>query len=315
MNQSDAAGNGLSYSFGMLAAIVLWVLLAVLLVIAGRRAPISGWSRIAMLLLHPLSLAACLAAITLLRGRPSPATRLPMLVPVLAPLLMVGFASWSTGPALRAALPAPVAGGITWGVILVLSILPWPLRARQATDAAANRARIEGQAREEETLAAEQNAQRFHALTPASPLREWLAFTTGGNPLREEAFAAIRQRPRRQAEAEELIRGGDELPLLELTHLDLAPDAELAAVARDFLAKDAESLRPTKDRVLTYDQIAFRVERHLPAMDWLARHGCDIGTALDAYETTARLYPDSPARAQFLAKLAGLREQGEKARR
>ena len=41
-------------------------------------------------------------------------------------------------------------------------------------------------------------------------------------------------------------------------------------------------------------------------IEWLTAHGCDCEAAVTAYETTARLYPDSPQRTALLGKLAPL---------
>lgn len=80
-------------------------------------------------------------------------------------------------------------------------------------------------------------------------------------------------------------------------------------IASEFLRKDAESFRPITSDPAPYSVMAFRVERHLPTLQWLVAHDCDCEASLAAYETTARLYPDSPERKQFLTKLARLRER------
>ncbi|HUQ83094.1 MAG TPA: hypothetical protein VM076_18225 [Gemmatimonadaceae bacterium] len=66
IKSSDAAGNALSQAFGALMAIALFVLLAVLLVLAAVRGAMPGWMRIAAIVLVPASGAATIAAVEIL---------------------------------------------------------------------------------------------------------------------------------------------------------------------------------------------------------------------------------------------------------
>jgi hypothetical protein len=180
----------------------------------------------------------------------------------------------------------------------------------RSRDGAVQRAKVEEASQVEQAKEAElkhqENLARFQKLTPESSLWDWLQFTTNGNELRDSAFAGIRQLPRRQADAEEMIGLGLDLPMMELSHLDLQITPKFCGIARQFLRKDAESFRPKTSEPAPYQVVAFRMERHLLTLRWLEAHDCDCDAAVTAYETTARLYPDSPERAQYLATLARL---------
>ena len=94
---------------------------------------------------------------------------------------------------------------------------------------------------------------------------------------------------------------------MELRNLDLEITPRFCGIAIEYLRKDADSFRPTSTEAARYGAASFRLERHLPTMQWLATNRCDCTAAVAAYEATARLYEDSPERARFLAALAKLR--------
>jgi hypothetical protein len=140
MNESDVAGNSLSYSFAVLTAIALWVLLVVVALMAGwKTAP--GWLRGTGVLLYPLSCAATIAAIELVRGRGSSPFVWAAIVPVLLPPLLMLTSAPAFVPWLRSRLSEDVREGV-WVGILVLSLLPWPFLLLQSRDRAARQARL-----------------------------------------------------------------------------------------------------------------------------------------------------------------------------
>jgi hypothetical protein len=47
-------------------------------------------------------------------------------VPALAPPLLLAYAAWLYFPALRVKISPRLAEGVTWGVLLLLSVAPWP---------------------------------------------------------------------------------------------------------------------------------------------------------------------------------------------
>ena len=80
MNESDAAGRGMANGFAMVTAIGLWIVLAILVLMAVTRTGVPGLVRVAALLLVPLSFAAALATISLLAGVRGQATGWPIVV-------------------------------------------------------------------------------------------------------------------------------------------------------------------------------------------------------------------------------------------
>jgi len=311
LNSSDAAGNGLSQAFAILMIFALWGLLALALLLIGRQGTMPAWVGVYALFLLPLSCAASVASVELLRNQWFVAGRLTIAVPIVTAALMIAFCAWLYMPQLRAALPAKLATPATWGTVLVLSLLPWPMLTKLRREGKERYARVQEEFKAQEVREAESQREadllKFKQLTPESPLREWLDFTTDGNELRSRALEGIRNLARRQADAEEMIGFGLDLPMIELANLNLTPTAKFCAIAGEFLRKDAESFRPRVPDPAPYSVMAFRVERHLPAMHWLVEHNCDIDVGVATYAEVVKLYPDEKERQGFLDKLAALR--------
>jgi hypothetical protein len=125
LNDSDAAGNGLSQAYGIVIALALWVILAIVLVMAGFKGGMRRTATAWAMLLHPASGAATIAAILLLSDRT--AARWPIVVPVLLPPLLATYSIWAYFPALREKIPARKIGLIIGVAVLILSLLPWPM--------------------------------------------------------------------------------------------------------------------------------------------------------------------------------------------
>lgn len=125
LRQSDMAGNSLTYSFASLAAVVLWVLLAIVMVVAVLRGEMAGWARWAALVLVPLSGAAAVQAIGVVFRNRVPLAGAMMVVPILLPLLIAGYAAWALVPAWRARVPAEPWAAVVWGLVGLLSVVPW----------------------------------------------------------------------------------------------------------------------------------------------------------------------------------------------
>jgi hypothetical protein len=308
LHSSDPAGNGLAYSFAILLGIAVWLLLAALLLIAGLRGEMPGWGVACAFLLHPLSGAAAIATVEWMRQRPGSASGWPAALPALAALLLVAWSLWAYLPAIRASVSPTTAGLVVWGGIVLISAVTWPSFAASRKTGASNRAAVQAayeaeQARQDEEQRRENLAQ-FEALGPDTPLWRWLEFTTDGNELRERAFESIRGLARRQSDAEEMIARGFDLPVLELHHLGLAPTEALGAALRKHLLDDAEHFRTQAANGVPYENSAQRIERHLPALRWMAANGLDVRPPAEAYATAARAFAASDERDRFLRKLA-----------
>src|SRR5262249_9510841 len=150
--------------------------------------------------------------------------------------------------------------------------------------------------------------ERFAKLTSDTPLWEWWDFALPGNPLREEALAAMRRLSARQIQAETMLEGGFDLPMTEIANLDLDATPALCSAARQFLLQHAASLRPPGPaRAPPYAVVAPRLEQYLPGLRWIGAHGCGVSEVVSAYEASARAYPDAPERQRFLADIEGVR--------
>ena len=308
LNSSDAAGNALSSAYGVFMVIGLWVLLVILLIISGTKSDMPGWNKAAAFILVPASGMATLVAMSLMSGHPS--VRWPLLLPILGPLLLISFALWNYLPGLRSVIPATFAGPVTWGALLLLSLLPLPaLRARDR-EARERRQRIDTELTAEEARRLEienqDNLANFQKLTPQSHLWDYMPFTWGNNPLRDPALEKARSLPTRQDDAEQMLSDGQGFPLLEIQELNLSPTPAFCALAGAFLVKHAEDWKTTVPAPPAYEVRAPEIEKYLGAMGWLRANGCDLTEVLKATAATVRSYPSSPNRELFLESLARL---------
>lgn len=312
LNDSDPAGNGLSYAYGTFIAMGLWLVLGGLVVVAAIIWGIPGWTRIAALLLIPASGAAALKALHLMAGHPD--TRWPMIVPILVPILVpalvIGFCLWAALPGLRASVPAATASGVTWGLVAVLSLVPWPAGLARSRQSATNRERIEAEWKLE--AARQQEAKRqerltnFEKLTPESHLWDYMPFILDSSELTSPARDSARTLTSRQADAERMLADGHHYPLVEIANLDLQVTQRFCDLSRAFLVKHAKDWRTTAEIPPEYAVRSGRIEQFLPAMQYLISHGCNIEPSIADLIETVQGYPASPGRDRFVAQLRSL---------
>jgi hypothetical protein len=125
---SDAAGNALAQAYGAIAIILLWVLLAVLSLIAFFKGAMPVPAAIAALILIPVSGDAALSALELLRAPELAPFRWPIIIPALAPPIMVAYTFWALLPGIHVRVPAIYAGTVAWGSVLLLCIALVPFQ-------------------------------------------------------------------------------------------------------------------------------------------------------------------------------------------
>lgn len=308
MHASDAAGNALAQSFTFLSGMALWLALGLLLLVAASRGSLSPGAIVGALLLLPASGVATGAVVQLLARDRSQGHWL-LVVPGLAPLLVMAYVLWASLPALRALLPARLAGALAAGGLLLLSALPWPTLLRQSRLSSEREAgqQREADARRRQERAEEQRLwqDRFESLPQDAPLWEWRDFTEHGPELRQRALAGMRRLPRRQADAELLLSKGFDFPMRELPELDLAASPVLCGHARRFLGARLEQISPAvPGRPWGWEKDA--VDPYLPALAWLLAHGCDRGPELAALEAGVQAYPRDAERDQTAEALARL---------
>ena len=308
MNESDAAGRGMANGFAVVTAIGLWIVLAILVLMTVTRPEVPGLTKVIALVLVPASFAAALATISVLAGVRGQATGWPIVILAALPFLILTYVMWVISPAVRGVLPVPLMERGVWGLVLALSLIPWPLlRAKNSRDAAV-REKYEAAAKAEEDSVATALESQLNSLNADTPLRDWLAFATAGNDMREQTLEGIRALPNRQRQAEAL-EGDDMANLMyELRNLGLEATPKLCKSANDFLVNHAESFRQKAATTARYEIEGSAIEKYLFAMQWLHENRCNIGPAIDAYADVVALYPAAPDREQFLARLAELRK-------
>ena len=161
---SDAAGNALTQAFGAIEVIVLWLLLAVIVLIAGVKGGMPVPAVFAAVLLVPASGFVTMQALELL-SRPQDAPYLwPLVIPAAIPPLVVAYCFYALLPALRARVSAAVAAAAVWGAIglLCLAIVPFGLVRQQVID--------------EFNDARAKYAEDFAKLPADAPLWDWVPF-------------------------------------------------------------------------------------------------------------------------------------------
>jgi hypothetical protein len=308
LNDSDPAGNGLSYAYGVFIAMGLWVLLGGLMIMAALKWSIPVWTQVAALVLVPASCIAAIKALHLISGHPE--MHWPLAV-MLAPGLIIGFFFWAALPGFRSSMSETTAAGVTWGLVALLSIAPWPAGAARDREGAANRARIEAEWKVEEARLLEAKRQErlanFQKLTAASPLWDYMPFIVDSSELTQAARDSARKLKSRQSDAERMLADGHHFPLVEIANLDLEITPRFCGLSRAFLVKHAKDWRPTEEVPPEYSVRSQRIEQFLPAMKYLIAHGCNIEPGVTDLIETVRGYPGSPARDRFLAELGQLR--------
>jgi hypothetical protein len=280
LSGSDAAGNGLAQAFAAMAILLLWGLLAALLIDVGVRGGLSSTSILASVVLLPASGYAALLVADLLARPYEPPFYWPILVPALAPLIVVAFSVWALVPSLRAILPAPAATGVAWGAVLALSLsVGAMIHIRNAADQ-----------READALA--KWAVDFAALPRDAPLWNWTPFLGQADESREDSVLnGVRDLPRRQSEAEIMLDRGD-FPLLYLGRFDLDPTPSLCETARRMLARRVQPLIPKTPNSRPHAQVAREVAGAATAMEWLVGYGCSCDAESNAWEAMANAYRD-----------------------
>ena len=317
IKSSDAAGNALSQAFGALMCIALFVMLAILVVLAAVRGDMPVWMRVAALVLVPASGIATVAAVEILGQGTEWPTRWPLVIPALAPALLIALALWAYAPSLRGLVSATATGTVVFSALALLSVAPWPLfweRGRLRT-AGPGELQAFRTAKRAKWSASKREAQRaeFDAIEQDSPLYTWLVYTEPGDPMRERAFAAINRLPERQREVEETVATGNIAATREIPNLNVEPTPSLCDAARESIVFHARRARPQQEHP-GYARYARDVEYYMPTIEWLVKRGCPLTDALTELEATANTYADSPERARFLARLRSLRSAAGTAR-
>lgn len=275
---SDPAGNALGKAFAAMAMIALWVLLAVLAVVAFINGRMTTAAAVAALALIPVSGFASGAALELLARPGTSPFMWPIVIPAVVPPLVIAFCFWTLIPSFHDAVSAPVAGGFVWGATLLLCIAILPMQhLRRAAD--------DQREAERAHLAAD-----FASLPADAPL--WEVTPYFGTTVNDEALARIRGLDRRQSDAEIMLERGD-FPLPYLGQLDLDPTQTLCDKARAELRRRVGPLVLTSPNSKPYAEIADEMAGAASAMEWLVGHDCSCDAESIAWEQMAKGYAGS----------------------
>ena len=290
---------------------LLWLALAGLLILAGRKghAP-PAWTMASALLF------VCGAVATLVAGRTyivwpgggsiGVAALLPPLIAFYG--VTMRRQTFPTG-AMRAASAAAL---VAIALVAALSILfafldPLGYPARLAEERRRWGADIDRRNAESDSQALKWERD-IARLGPDSPLAAWLDYVNGSTAetaLHEKAVAGARQAKTRQAEAVALLESGGVNRLVELWRLDLAATPALCAAYDRALQKIAAS----DDDIEMV--IGKRLKSQTPNIKFLLANGCDLSAGLDAAEARAKkvaaALPAFEEWGQFPAALEALR--------
>ena len=288
----DAAGRGLGEAVVFLSATALWIVLAGLMLVALKNGRMPIWAALGALVLLPLSGYASFTAANLHIHYPW-----AFIVPALVPPVIVLYALWIRIPLLVHTLSETIASTLAGCAIVALiatSIWASHLDAL-ATPArqAAQRAAYEAMRAEQERVSEEyraQDAARFAALSPDSPLRDYLEYLNGSDARARQAMEGARHAKSRQADAVALLRERDRMvDMRELWQLDIEATPALCDAYAAVLRKTALKIDLSYGNRLGE---AIDLELQLPNLKWLAPH-CDLRAVLTDLAARLRVVRDS----------------------
>jgi hypothetical protein len=307
LNETDAMGRGLALGFGAIFGVALWLVLAVLLLVAAINGRMPDVGKIGAAILLPLSAIAASVAIDLYGSRADWAFAVPLLLP---PLIMF-YALWMRMPSLQLRLQSLPTTAIIGGLVTILTLTPLlvslvalvPNPARDARQAAVEREREE-KLRQEEQIALQREAEVFSRLGPDSSLRDYLQYLPGGDSRSHEALEGARLVKSRQIDAVELLKAGRLAALTDLFRLDLKVTPDLCKAYDDALASASSEVTKARSDYLS---VAINLEQQMPNIDWLVEGGCNLNTSLALLADHVRAVSDSPRMDNFAARLEGYR--------
>jgi hypothetical protein len=307
MNETDAMGRGMALGFGAIFGVALWLVLAVLLLVAAINGRMSTAGKIGAAILLPLSAIAGSVAIDLYGDKAEWAFAAPLLLPP----AIAAYALWARLPSLQTRLRSLPTMAVLGTIVIVLTATPLlvallaalPNPARDARQAALERAREE-KLQQEEKDALKNEAEAFAKLGPDSSLRDYLQYLPGGDSRSREALAGARRVKSRQADAVELLKAGRLEALTDLFRLELQVTPELCKAYDEALASAASRVTKARSDYLT---IAIDLEQQLPNINWLVEGGCKLDTSLRLLADNVHAVSDSQRMDKFAATLQGYR--------
>jgi hypothetical protein len=298
---TDAMGGGLASGFALVFAVAEWVFLGILLLVAGIGGAMPAWSAIVATILLPLSGFAAITAIGLLDHGASP---LYQIVPGLVPPITAGYALWARLPSLHRVLRPLPTGIVAWVAVAILTLAPLP---RYTAEKSAEPVQIQPQKSAEQILDEEEKqtrlamVERYHKLTPDSPLWEWDDLFSDPE-FGKQAVETARQLTHRQADAEQELAMGIGSPLKYYRALDLAATPALCAAASKFLIRNAKEYQPLDSNADFRTRDSYYLP-YLDAIGWLSQSNCDLDDAVARLREVVGGFKQNDARDAYLAAL------------
>jgi hypothetical protein len=283
--------------------LVVWIALGALLLIAGSRGALPGPIGVAMWVAHLVSLGGSILAVFLLN---KPELRWPLAGPIGAPLLIAGYVLWvSIAPRATPGIP-------DWSLcaaILILSLPAVPPALQMIGEGDGSIDATPGP-KLDAWMAKQREERRVRELDELSKIDEdtTLSELEGhirpDSPVLQEALAAMRKLPNRQAEAIQLLRDKSPFILHFLGDIDLEPTPELCQAARYYLREHAKPYREDPPEYVLYKALTDGVA----SIRWISEH-CDCGAELAEVEKTARASSSDAETEKFIAAVADMREK------
>jgi hypothetical protein len=304
-HKSDAAGNAMTQGFAFLLAIVLWLMLGALLLISGARNKVPVVSTLVTLVLYVGAIAGYVVALNILKELASGDRfeSLLRIVVMTCPWAVVFYCLWNFFPGVRSVVPTAAANCIAAVPLLVLAVVPWLAKGPTNAMMAARRQAYQDAYDQQQKL-----IQTINALPADTPLTAFLGYTEA--PSSDASGAAIsrmRTLPKRQSEAEELLRKQDLRLLRVLADLDVTMSPALCEGGRQSIRKLAEQFKPATPAP-PFASVEDKLNMYTTSMRWLRDNGCDCKEEIRAFEQTVRLYPESYPRkwlTDYLLELQG----------
>ena len=121
IHHKDACGRGMAESFAVLATGALWLLMALMLLMACLRQGVEPAAACVLAALHVLSGISTIAAIFLIQGRATWIARWPFAYPAVIPLLLMAWCTQSYFAAPKVQVLNGVVSATAWGMIVAMS--------------------------------------------------------------------------------------------------------------------------------------------------------------------------------------------------
>jgi hypothetical protein len=299
----------ISQSYSGVLALLVWIFLAALLLIANSKQVVPPWFGAIAWVVLPISGVAALAAGAVLYN---PERRWPIVIPAVVPVLIAAYV-------LYAFLSTPLAnaGLALWAAVLLLSvsIVPEAIRFAEthlddgSIDAAPG-------PKLDKWMADQRAARRARELAELGKtddetrLYELESHIRPDSPVLKEALEVMSHLPLRQSDAVMLLETQSSYILHFLGDIDLEPTPQLCTAARNYLSQAVRE-RQTQTASSPSSYIAMEFTEGIESIRWISKN-CGCNAQLDQMEAYARAQQqDSQEVQKFLAALASIRAEAK----